>query len=372
MNNYIPITKPSIKELEIKYVNDAVRSGWGEKCYEYIEKFQNKFAKYINVKYSLATSSCTGAIHLALAGIGLKAGDEVIVPEITWIASVSPVIYMGAKPVFVDVLPGTWCIDPDKIEDAVTLKTKAIIAVHVYGNVAEMDELRRIASKHNLFLIEDAAEALGSEYKGLKAGGIGNLGVFSFHGTKTMTTGEGGMLVTDDSELFNKIKSLADHGRVREEEKPFYPHLVGYKYKLSNLQAALGYAQISRIEELISKKRKIFEWYKEDLKSLNAEFNYEQNYAKNSYWMPTILIKDIKEEDRNYLIKILKNKGVDTRPFFYPLSLLPMFEPKYKNNISYSLYKTGINLPSFFEMTRKQVKKVSELLMIETGNLNYV
>lgn len=371
MNEKIVIAKPSITDLEIGYVEDAIRNGWGDKCYDYIQKLEKTFANYIGVKYSLATSSCTGAIHIALAAINIKDGDEVIVPEITWIATAAPITYLGAKPVFVEVLADTWCIDPAKIEAAITVKTKAIIAVQVYGNLAEMDEIKKIASKHNLFLIEDAAEALGSEYKGRRTGSLGDIGVFSFHGTKTITTGEGGMLVTDNKTLFAKVKSLADHGRVPEEEKLFYPHQVGYKYKISNLQAALGYAQISRIEELVEKKRQIFEWYVTELKDIKANFNYEQQYARNSYWMPTILIDNMSEEKRNNLIKNLKNKGIDTRPFFYPLSLLPMFDSKPENKVAYSIYKNGINLPSFFEITRAQVRKVSGTLMNEIKNLNY-
>ncbi len=370
MNEKIVIAKPSITDLEIDYVEDAIRNGWGDKCYDYIHKLEKAFANYVGVKYSLATSSCTGAIHMALAAINIKAGDEVIVPEITWIATAAPITYLGAKPVFVDVLADTWCIDPAKIEAAITLKTKAIIAVQVYGNLAEMDEIKRIASKHNLFLIEDAAEALGSEYKDRRTGSLGDVGVFSFHGTKTITTGEGGMLVTDNQTLFAKIKSLAEHGRVPEEEKLFFPHQVGYKYKISNLQAALGYAQISRIEELVERKRLIFEWYMAELKDIKANFNYEQQYAKNSYWMPTILIENMTEEQRNSLIKSLKNKGIDTRPFFYPLSLLPMFIDKPENEVAYSIYNKGLNLPSFFEMTKTQVKKVSEAILTEIKSTN--
>ncbi len=189
----IPYAKPSISELEIKYVTDAITNGWAEHCYDYIKRLQISFQDYLGVKYALATSSCTGALHLALAALGIEEEDEVIVPDITWVASVVPVVYLKAKPVFVDILPDSWCIDPDKIEQAVTERTKAIVVVHLYGNLVEMDAVLEIARKYNLPVIEDAAEALGSEYKGKKAGSMGDFGVFSFHGTKTMTTGEGGM-----------------------------------------------------------------------------------------------------------------------------------------------------------------------------------
>src|SRR6185437_401036 len=200
----IAINKPSITDLEIGYVNDAIRNGWGSKCYEYIYRFEKQFAEYLESKFALATSSCTGAIHLALMALGIKAGDEVIAPDITWIASIEPVLYIGAKPVLVDVLPDTWCIDPEKAEAAITERTKAILVVHLYGNVVEMDKILALAKKYNLVVIEDAAEGLGSEYKGRKAGSMGDAGVFSFHGTKTVSTGEGGMIVTNREEVWQR------------------------------------------------------------------------------------------------------------------------------------------------------------------------
>ena len=251
----IAINKPSITELEIGYVNDAIRNGWGSKCYDYIYRFEKQFAQYLGSKFSLATSSCTGAIHLALMSLGIKAGDEVIAPDITWIASIEPILYIGAKPILVDVLPDTWCIDPEKVEAAITKKTKAIIVVHLYGNVVEMDEIMAIAKRHNLPVIEDAAEGLGSEYKGMKTGSIGDIGVFSFHGTKTISTGEGGILVTNREEVFQRAKILNDHGRDPRIGKTFWMAEYGYKYKMSNLQAAMGCAQIERADDLINKKR---------------------------------------------------------------------------------------------------------------------
>ena len=212
MNKKIPINKPSITELEISYVNDAIANGWGEKCYDYIHRFEKDFAKYQGTNHALATSSCTGAIHLALMALGVKADDEVIIPEITWIASVEPILYIGAKPVFVDVLEDTWCLDPQKVEEAITPKTKAIIVVHIYGNLCNMNEIMAIAQKHNLVVLEDAAEALGSEYYGKKAGSIADAGVFSFHGTKTMTTGEGGVLVTNNEVIYEKAKTFYFQG----------------------------------------------------------------------------------------------------------------------------------------------------------------
>ena len=361
----IPINKPSITDLEISYVHDAIANGWGEKCYDYIYRFQDDFAKYQQSKFALATSSCTGAIHLALMALGVKAGDEVIVPDITWIASVEPVLYIGAKPVFVDVLRDTWCIDPEKIKAAITPKTKAIIVVHLYGNVCEMDAIMDIAKENNLVVLEDAAEGLGSEYKGKKAGSVGDAGVFSFHGTKTMTTGEGGIMVTNNETVFEKAKVLNDHGRNPKDpdNKMFWMREYGYKYKMSNLQAALGCAQISRIDELVEKKRQIFNWYKEMLAAIPGELNPEQPNTKNRYWLPTMVFDKALQFDREAFFVLMKANGIDSRPFFFPLTTLPMFEEKKENEVAYDIYERSINLPSYHDLTYEEAQKICNLVI---------
>lgn len=259
--------KPSITQLEIDYVTDAVSRCWGEKCYEYVSRFENELKNYLNVPCAWATSSGHGALHLALMSLGVGPGDEVIVPDATWTGSVFPINWVGANPVFVDVLPDSWCISPSGIEKAITRNTKAIVAVHLYGNLCEMDEIMAIASKHGIPVIEDAAEAFGSEYKGQKAGSIADFGVFSFHGTKTLTTGEGGALVSNREDMALKVKTLESQGRI-----PGAPHFwvdeIGLKYKMSNLQAALGCAQLNRADELVASKRAIFGQYKELLKDM--------------------------------------------------------------------------------------------------------
>lgn len=363
--NKIPINKPSITNIEIDCVNDAIATGWGDKCYDYIYKFENEFAKYQNSKFALATSSCTGAIHLALMALGIKAGDEVIVPDITWIASVEPILYIGAKPVFVDILKDTWCIDPNKIRAAITSKTKAIIVVHLYGNLCEMSEIMEIAKLNNLVVLEDAAEGLGSEYNDRKAGSIGDAGVFSFHGTKTMTTGEGGMLVTNNECVFEKAKVLNDHGRNAKdpENKMFWMREYGYKYKMSNIQAALGCAQINRIEELVTKKRLIFNWYNDILKDLPCKLNPEQSHTKNSYWLPTIIFDKKINFDREAFFKMMKDNGIDSRPFFFPLTSLPMFEEKKLNVVAYDIFERGINLPSYHDLTYENVEIICNLIV---------
>jgi perosamine synthetase len=360
----IPINKPSITPLEVEYVNDAISNGWGEKCYDYIYRFEANFARYLNTTHALATSSCTGAIHLALMALGIKAGDEVIVPEITWIASVEPIIYIGAKPVFVDVQRDSWCIDPVKIRASITAKTKAIIPVHVYGNMCDMDAIMQIASEYDLKVLEDAAEALGSEFKGRKAGSIGHAGVFSFHGTKTMTTGEGGVLVTNDQATYEKAKVLNDHGRNPKdpENKMFWMRNYGYKYKMSNLQAALGCAQIERIKELVDKKREIFSLYEELLADIPGKLNPSCTDTLNSYWLPTIVFNADSKFVRDDFFALCKEEDIDSRPFFYPLSMLPMFEKVAGNIVAFDIYQRGINLPSYHDITIEEIHRVADVL----------
>jgi|TARA_B110000902_G_scaffold235553_1_gene280970 perosamine synthetase len=357
----IAYSKPSIGERERTYVADAIENGWGIHCYDYIYKFQDAFKNYLGVKHAIATSSCTGALHIALKTLGVGPGDEVIVPDATWIASVAPITYLGATPVFVDVLEDTWCIDPIEIKKAITKKTKAIVAVHLYGSMCEMDEIMEIAHLNNLAVIEDAAEAIGSEYKGKLAGSIGDYGTFSFHGTKTITTGEGGMLVTNSDDLFEKACVLHDHGRDPKIKKVFWAEKIGFKYKMSNLQAALGLAQVERIDELVQKKIDIFKAYYEELKDLNQiSFNHQQTYVKNSYWMPTVILD--KKFDRDGLINSLKVNEIDARPFFHPVSSFPEFNLSIENNISTHLSIYGINLPSAFDLSLEDIRYICDLI----------
>ena len=264
-------TKPSITELEIRYATDAAASGWGEHCYDYIERFQRQFAQHLGVRHAIATSSATGALHLGMAGLGIGPGDEVILADINWIASAAPIVHLGAKPVLVDVLPDSWCLDPAAVEAAITPRTKAILAVYLYGNLCDVDALSAIAQRHGLPLIEDAAEAIGSIWHGRRAGSMGAFGAFSFHGTKTITTGEGGMFVTNDDALYERVLTLSNHGRARGETRQFWPERIGFKYKMSNLQAAIGCAQLERIDELVARKRRIFEQYRNAFAKLDRK-----------------------------------------------------------------------------------------------------
>jgi len=361
--NRIYYTKPSITELEIRYATDAAANGWGDNCYEYITRFENIFKKHLGVNHAIATSSCTGALHMGLAALGVGPGDEVILADINWIATAAPITYLGAKPVFVDILPDTWCIDPQKVESMITKRTKAIIAVHIYGNLCDMDTLNTIGLRHGIPIIEDAAEAIGSIYHGKRAGSLGTFGAFSFHGTKTITTGEGGMFVTDNDELYEKVLTLSNHGRIRNQSKQFWPEMVGFKYKLANIQAAIGCAQMERIEELVSRKRHIFKRYEESFSLIKGiTTNPEPEGTLNGYWMPTLVFDKSIEFNRDLLLQKFRESNIDGRVFFYPLSSLPMFSKVYNNSISYDIHDKAINLPSYHDLKDEEIDRIIKIV----------
>jgi len=362
MKKFIPVSEPEITEKEINYVNKAVKSGWVSSLGEFIIKFEEEFSKFIGTKYALTTCNGTTALHLALTSIGIKEGDEVIVPDITFIATANAVKYTGATPVFADIEQDTWCIDPNDIRKKITPKTKAIIPVHLYGHPANMDPILEIANKYGLFVIEDCAEAHGAEYKGKKVGSIGHCGVFSFYGNKIITTGEGGMITTNDYNIYNKAKFLRDHAM--NPNKRYWHTEIGYNYRITNMQAALGLAQLERIEELIQKKITIFNLYKNYLNEINEiKLNPEKEWAKNVFWMISIIINNFDENKRNSLISKLKNLGIDSRPFFYPCSLMPMYNKNnFSNPVSYDIYKKGLNLPSGYNLTEQDILWITENL----------
>lgn len=363
MKSRIYYTKPSITELEVRYAADAAANGWGEKCYEYITRFEELFKNHLGVSYAIATSSCTGSLHMGLAALGVGPGDEVILADTNWIATAAPIVHLGARPVFVDILPDSWCINPELAEQAITPKTKAIIATHIYGNLCEMDRLLEIGRKHSIAVIEDAAEAIGSIYHGNKAGSIGRFGTFSFHGTKTITTGEGGMFVTNDPELYEKVLTLSNHGRARGQTKQFWPDIVGFKYKMSNIQAAIGCAQIERIEELTNCKRKIFDTYRQNLCDISGvSMNPEPEGTINGAWMPTVVFAPETGVTRKKLLFAFAEENADARVFFWPLSSQPMFEPVKSNLNSWSIPSRAINLPSYHEISNQSIERVIKII----------
>lgn len=369
MKPRILYTKPSITELEVRYATDAAANGWGDQCYAYINRFEELFKQHLGVGYAIATSSCTGALHMGMAALGVGPGDEVIMADTNWIATASPIVNLGAKPVFVDILPDSWCIDPDKAEAAITPRTKAIVAVHLYGNLCDMDRLLAIGEKHGIPIIEDAAEAIGSVYHGKRAGSMGKFGAFSFHGTKTLTTGEGGMFVTNDAELYERVLTLSNHGRARGQTKQFWPDVVGFKYKMSNIQAAIGCAQMERIEELTRRKREILAYYRESLLKLpDVSMNPEAEGSINGAWMPTVVFTEGSGISRERLQVAFAKENVDARVFFWPLSSLPIFSSVCSNINAYSICNRAINLPSYHEMKiDDQIIVINVLLKLLKG-----
>ena len=361
MSDLIPYALPSITELEINYVNDAISNGWGESRSKYLDQLENTFSKVIGAEKTIATSSCTGALHLGLSALGVGSGDEVILADTNWIATVAPVVHLGAKPIFVDIDPETWCIDPNRIEEAITEKTKAVVVTHLYGNLADLNAIKKVISNREIFLIEDAAEAIGSFYEGRAAGSFGKFGVFSFHGSKTVTTGEGGCLVTSDPNLYEKALVLSNHGRSDNDPGIFSPQKLGYKFKMSNVQAAIGCGQVERIEELVKKKQEILEIYRKLFsKDKNLRLNPVQKDCENGAWMPTLQIEGKSVAISETIESVLRSLGIDARPVFKPLSTLPMFSERNTGRNSLSFSQSAINLPSFHVMTNGQIELIVE------------
>lgn len=363
MKTRIHYTKPSISPLEVSYATDAAANGWGEKCYEYLHQFEAHFKAHLGVKHAIATSSCTGALHMGLSALQIGPGDEVILADTNWVASVSPVIHLGATPIFVDVRPDSWCLDTESVKRAITPRTKAILAVHLYGNLCDMDQLLQLGEHYNIPIIEDSAEAIGSIYHGRAAGSMGAFGAFSFHGTKTLTTGEGGMFVTNSDALYEKVLTLSNHGRARGQVKQFWPDIVGFKYKMSNIQAAIGCAQISRIGDLISRKREIFSEYRSRLSAISGlSLNPEPEGCINGAWMPTVVFDRALGISREQLIENFERENIDARVFFHPLSSLPPFQPQLGNVWAYDIPSRAINLPSYHDMSREDLERVVDVV----------
>lgn len=359
MKPRILYTKPSITELEVRHATDAAANGWGEKCYEYVYRFEELFKKHLGVDFAIATSSCTGALHMGMAALGIGPGDEVILADTNWIATAAPIVHLGAKPVFVDILEDSWCLDPELVEQAITPRTKAIVAVHLYGNLCDMDRLLSIGHAHGIPVIEDAAEAIGSVYHGKRAGAIGRFGTFSFHGTKTLTTGEGGMFVTNDPVLYEHVLTLSNHGRARGQTKQFWPDMVGFKYKMSNIQAAIGCAQMERLTELTERKREIFSIYRDQLAIFpEVSINPEPAGTTNGAWMPTVVFAKRTGVTREKLQAAFNAENIDARVFFHPLSSLPMFVDMPTNILARTIPERAINLPSYHDMTDADIFRV--------------
>lgn len=348
----IPIYEPALLGNEKKYVNDCLDSTWISSKGKYLQLFEDSFKTFIGVKHATAVSNGTVAIHLALVALGVGPGDEVIVPTLTYIASVNAIHYTGAIPVFVDSTEDTWQMSIEDVRRKITPSTKAIMAVHLYGHACDMKALKDICKEHNIFLIEDCAEAIGTQFDGQYVGTFGDISTFSFFGNKTITTGEGGMVVTNDETLFNR--SVHFKGQGLAQHRQYWHDVVGYNYRMTNICAAIGYAQMEQIDGFIARKREIAQIYKEQLKNTPAEFHQEAANVFHTYWMCSILVPD--DSSRDLLRNYLAEKGIETRPLFYPVHTMPMYSQKFqKHPVAENLGWRGINLPSFPGLKDEQI-----------------
>ncbi len=354
----IPVSSPILGKNASKYLWECVDTKWISSGGKFVKLFEEKFAKYLGVKYAISVSSGTNAMHTALAALDIGVGDEVIVPDMTYVAAIYTPMYLGAKPVLIDARKDTWNIDERLIEAKITKQTKAIMPVHMYGLPANMAEIMRLARKYKLVVIEDAAEALGAEYKGKKAGTMGDIGCFSLYANKTVTTGEGGMVVTNSKNLADKIRSIKNMGE--SPNKRFWHTRRGYTYRMSNLQAAVGLAQLEQVEELMAKKVHIGQMYNKLLKDIpGLQLPAETEGSKNIYWMYSL----VPEKHSSNLRAMLKETGIETREFFTPLHRQPMMKPgKDKYPVADYLSKRGFYIPSGPDLTDRQIRYVCDTI----------
>ena len=366
--NMILTAGPSIGIRERIYSSDATINGWNAEWKFYLSKFEKEFAKYIGVKYAIATSSCTGSMHIALSALDIKKGDEVIVPDITWVSTANAVMLVGATPIFADVDLNTWTLDPNSVESLISDRTKAIMPVHLYGHPAEMDKIMSLAKKYNLKIIEDAAPSIGAEFYDQKTGSFGDFSAFSFQGAKLLVTGEGGMLCTNDKSLYERAYKIWDQGRV---PGTFWIEELSSKYKMANIQAAIGLGQLERNDLMVNKKRLINDWYFERLKNIKGiSFFRESDKVKSICWMSCIRLNEDTKLSRDNFCKELKKRNVDTRPVFPTISQYPYWELRQAEQPNSKLIaNTGVNLPSGVCLSKEEVNYICDQI-IETIKWN--
>ncbi|PUA35813.1 aminotransferase DegT [Paenibacillus elgii] len=365
VDKFYPVALPVLNGNEKKYVMDCLESTWISSNGSYIKRFEEEFAAFCQVKHAIACSNGTTALHLALLAHGAGPGDEIIVPTLTFVATANAVTYCGAKPVFVDSEPETWNIDPKRIEERITPRTKGIVAVHLYGHPADMDPIRQLAQQYGLFVIEDAAEALGAEYKGKRTGGLGDSAIFSLFGNKIITTGEGGVLTTNDDALADRARLLRGQGM--DPERRYFHTVVGYNYRMTNIQAAIGCAQLQNAEWHIAQRLRIASHYTKYLRDCSAlALPVQQDWAKNVYWLFSVVLREGSEAQRDEVIRRLQLRGIESRPFFYPMHVLPPYEKLQSATefpVAGRIAAQGINLPSYGTLTEADVRYISSTLV---------
>lgn len=362
----IPVAEPIIVGNELVYLKECVKTRWVSSLGPFVKKFEKRFANFCGVKYASTVANGTAALHVALLAAGIKAGDEVIVPNMTFVSTANAVVFCNAKPVFVDVDKHTWNIDPEKIDEKITKRTKAMIPVHLYGCPAEMKAINKLAKEHGLFVLEDAAEAHGAEYRGKKAGALADAAAFSFYGNKIITTGEGGMVTSNNRRFIERVNLLKDQGK--SKKRKFYHTALGYNYRMTNLQAAFGLAQLEGIKKLLKRKHEIAKHYFDLLSGIDGiHFQEVPKKAKSSYWFISLVLEKPFPKAAKVAEKLAK-EGIETRPFFTPLTNLPFYKSRERFPVSEYLHKHGLSLPSGVTLKNEQIDFIcKELKKLKLG-----
>lgn len=364
VKRFIPVAAPMLNGNEKAYVMDCLDTTWISSNGKYIERFESAFAEFCGVKHAAACCNGTMALHLALMALGVSRGDEVIVPTLTFVATANAVTYCGARPVFVDSEPETWNMDPNLIEAKITPRTKGIIVVHLYGHPVDMDPVMSLARRYGLSVIEDAAEAHGAEYKGRKVGSIGDIATFSFYGNKIVTTGEGGMVVTDDDALIARVRQLKGQGM--DPNRRYWFPIIGYNYRMTNIAAAIGLAQLEKAEWHIERRREVAKWYCEGLKGNSAiVLPVEKKWARNVYWMFSVVLDEKLSVERDVVMAGLAKEGIETRPIFYPMHTLPPYRRLARGKrfpVAERIASRGLNLPTSARLTHEDIDLVCDAL----------
>ena len=362
-NIVIPVSRPALFGNEKKYVADCIDSSWISSNGKYIARFEESVADYLGVAHAICCCNGTVAIHLALMSLGVGPGDEVIVPTVTFVATANAVRYTGATPVFIDCELDTWNLDPGKIQELITPKTRAVIPVPLYGHPCDMDPILEVARRNNIAIVEDAAEAFGAHYKGRKCGAIADISTFSFYGNKTITTGEGGMVVTDNPDLASTVRRLKGQGM--DPERRYWFDRIGYNYRMTNIAAAIGFAQMENVGALVARRKEIASWYRQSLAGIRGiVLPVQKDYASPSYWMFSILVEDEYGKNRDELMTVLAGAGIETRPFFYPMHILPVYKGTERTSLRTAEYvaSRGINLPTFYDLKKDEVDYIAKCI----------
>jgi perosamine synthetase len=363
-DQFIPVSAPTLAGNEKRYVMDCLESNWISARGKYVEQFEAAFAEFCGVRHAVSCTNGTVALHLALLALGIGPGDEVIVPTLTFVATANAVRYCGATPVFIDCESETWNIDPDLIEARITAKTKAIIVVHLYGHPVDMDAVMSLADRHRLFVVEDAAEAHGAIYRGRKVGSIGHISTFSFFGNKVISTGEGGIITTDDAELARVVRQLKEQG-MDPNRRYWYP-VVGYNYRMTNITAAIGLAQVEKIEWHIQRRIELARWYQENLRAVRGLcWQTEKPQTRHVFQFVTVVLNGEIPQTREEVIAQLASRQIEGRPVVYPMHTLPPYRDLARGQsfpVSERISSRGINLPTFASLTRADVDYVCECL----------